>query len=503
MDLGLERAGFTPLWMCEIDRPCREVLRLHWPTVPIHQDMLALNTSNIEHPDILCGGTPCQGFSFAGLRQSLDDDRSNLCLHFVKLANELNPRLILWENVPGVLSSKDNAFGCFLGALVGADAPLVPPRTIGRWNKGKDGEFFSWTSAGMVIGPKRRAAWRVLDSQYFGVAQRRERVFVVCDTGDGSAEQILFEQDGVRRYSPPIREEGEAVAPTLRGGTHSGSNEPGNKLVQAVAGTLGAHKTGGWGNDLDNQGAFIPVQIANNTGAGYWTEGQIAGCLRSSEAPTQPQTIIGFDRTRGTVTGDKSATLRGCSMKDGEKDAGGGTQCAMVPRILASIKTAQTSSNGIGIDETGLSYTLDGAQGQAVAYRTSGNDGVRCQGDKTGALNTGTDQTQNIIAFQPGNLTRGGGSEPSKEIFPTLSSEAHAGDQAPHVSNGYAVRRLTPLECSRLQGFPDLWNLHAITDKDVIYDQKDSPRYKQYGNAVTVNVLEWLGKRIKKHGLKP
>lgn len=221
-DLAFERAGFTLLWMCEKDRQCRDVLRKHWPDKPIYEDMLTLDTGTVGRPDVLCGGTPCQGFSVAGLGKSLGDERSNLCRRFVQICDELNPGLVLWENVPGVLSQSDNAFGCFLGALVGMSAPLVPPDYVNRWEHGKKGRYFRWTSAGMVVGSKRTACWRVLDSQYFGVAQRRERVFVVCDLGDGRAEKILFERPRVLWHPPARGEAGEGITGSLSARTDGG-----------------------------------------------------------------------------------------------------------------------------------------------------------------------------------------------------------------------------------------------------------------------------------------
>jgi len=161
----------------------------------------------IDAPEILVGGTPCQAFSVAGLRKGLADERGQLTIKYVEIADEIDKRrgkgnecVTVWENVPGVLSSKDNAFGCFLGALAGEDDELLPPR--GRW-----------TNAGIVHGPKRAIAWRILDAQYFGVAQRRRRVFVVASARDGfDPAAVLFESEGERRDTPPSRETGESVA---------------------------------------------------------------------------------------------------------------------------------------------------------------------------------------------------------------------------------------------------------------------------------------------------
>ena len=186
--------GFEPAWFSEIEPfPC-SVLAHHYPSVPNYGDMTTLPerilSGEIEAPDILVGGTPCQAFSVAGLRNSLNDERGNLTLVFVRILNAINiirrrhrlpEAVVLWENVPGVLSTRDNAFGCFLAALLGESKELVPTR-------GK------WTGAGIVRSEQYEIAWRILDAQYFGVPQRRRRVFLVAGNRDRRVAKILFEQ---------------------------------------------------------------------------------------------------------------------------------------------------------------------------------------------------------------------------------------------------------------------------------------------------------------------
>lgn len=209
-----EPSGFEAVWLSEIDAFPSAVLAHHFPSVPNLGDLKGIKTqvlaNQIAAPDVLVGGTPCQAFSVAGLRAGLADARGSLSLSFVELADAIDhrrheeqkhPALILWENVPGVLSTDDNAFGCFLGGLAGEDCPLVPPRG-------------GWTNAGCVLGPKRAIAWRVLDAQYFGVAQRRRRVFV-CAIGHSagiSPAEILFEFEGSRLDVAPRASSGEALA---------------------------------------------------------------------------------------------------------------------------------------------------------------------------------------------------------------------------------------------------------------------------------------------------
>ena len=176
--------GWTPVAFSEIEPFPSAVLKHHYPIVPNWGDM----TKHKEWPDVpidlLVGGTPCQSFSVAGQRRGLEDERGNLALAFVNIADQYNPPFILWENVPGVLSDATNAFGCLLAALAGEDDPFVVER---------------WAGAGMVLGKRRRVAWVTLDAQYFGVPQRRRRVFVLAvdaefirRAGEGaSPEKIL------------------------------------------------------------------------------------------------------------------------------------------------------------------------------------------------------------------------------------------------------------------------------------------------------------------------
>lgn len=185
--------------------------------------------------DVVVGGTPCQSFSMAGNRESLSDARGNLTLEFVNAVNIIKPRFVVWENVPGVLSTKDNAFGCFLGGLAGASEPLSYSAKRG-----------CWPGSGVVDGPERSVAWRTLDAQYFGLAQRRKRVFVVAsDRNSTHPFEILFEPEGLQRNSPPLRPEEEEVAGTLT------RRSPGGK----------------WGTDDSFSGYLLPYQVRSAEGS--------------------------------------------------------------------------------------------------------------------------------------------------------------------------------------------------------------------------------------------
>lgn len=201
-----ESLGWKAAWFSEIDPFASDVLKFHFPDISNLGDMKTLPerilSGEIEAPDILCGGCPCQAFSVAGRRESLNDERGNLSLIFCEIADAIDTvrkqqnkpeSIIFYENVPGILNTKDNAFGCFLGRLVGSNAPLLP-------------EADRWSNAGYVVGSKRQIAWRVLNAEHFGVPQRRHRVFVVgCSSSERRLDpsQILFECKGLSWGASP------------------------------------------------------------------------------------------------------------------------------------------------------------------------------------------------------------------------------------------------------------------------------------------------------------
>ncbi|EEV1873632.1 Dam family site-specific DNA-(adenine-N6)-methyltransferase [Escherichia coli] len=229
--IAWEPLGMRPAWFAEIEPFPSAVLAHRWPHVANLGDMTKLAkkvlAGEIESPDVLVGGTPCQAFSIAGLGGGLDDERGALTLKYVELANAiddkraesfLKPAVIVWENVPGVLSSADNAFGCFLAGLAGEDAPFEPgdrpesgkSNAFWRWDVKTGCHAPKWPQCGCIYGPQRKVAWRILDAQYFGVAQRRRRVFVVASARtDLDPATVLFEFEGVRRNIAPSRGEGK------------------------------------------------------------------------------------------------------------------------------------------------------------------------------------------------------------------------------------------------------------------------------------------------------
>lgn len=258
-----EPVGMKPLWFSEIEPFPSAVLAAHWPQVDNLGDMTklaaAVRVGDVPAPDLLVGGTPCQAFSVAGLRGGLSDERGQLTLSYVELADSIDekreqngeqPAIIVWENVPGVLSSKDNAFGCFLAGLAGESEELKPT-----------GE--KWTNVGYVSGPKRTIVWRILDAQYFGVAQRRRRVFVVASARtDICPAEILFEYDSLH-----------------------GDIAPGGEAEKEITGTLTArtHGGGGLGTDFECNGGLVPVNAYRMLAFGEYSDDGTASTVKARD----------------------------------------------------------------------------------------------------------------------------------------------------------------------------------------------------------------------------
>ncbi|MDK4727452.1 DNA cytosine methyltransferase [Rhizobium phaseoli] len=479
--------GWKAVAFSEIEKFPSAVLAHHYPDVPNLGDFTKIDVTTLGRVDILAGGTPCQAFSVAGLRQSLADARGNLSLEFVRLAHELADnnglRNAVWENVVGVLSTKDNAFGCFLAGLVGADSAIEPPR------RGK------WGGAGMVSGPKGTAAWRVLDAQYFGVAQRRRRVIVVADFGNGAdPAAVLFEQDGVRRYSPPSREAGKDVAPTISARTKGGGglgtdfDLDGGLVEYAIqAGALRTNPTSGPGGVGVQERIAYTLEARAEVQAVYAPE--IARCVATREGSSQDY------ETTTMVAVDVAPTMRAGGNKTGG-DRPYGTDVDTCDSLAICVHGTQDPC----VDEY-LAFAMRRNSGQenVVAFVQNSRDEVRLMGGDgsiVGALAAEPGAKQQCYLAQSVAIRgRDGGAtaELGGEVATALRASQGGGDK-PHVQT-FAVRRLTPVECERLQGFPDDYTLIPWRGKPA--DQcPDGPRYKALGNSWAVPKFAWLGKRI-------
>ncbi len=429
-------------------------------------------------PDLLVAGTPCQSFSIAGLRGGLADARGNLTLAFVRLADAIdNARIaaglpglvILWENVPGILSHKDNPFGCFLGALVGSDTPLVP----GRKQR--------WTDSGLVVGPRRAAAWRTLDAQYFGLAQRRARVFVVVCPRDGAdPAEILFEPEGLRRHSPPSREAEQDVARPVAAGTPGGSGyrNDADTAENLIAHTLSAARGTACAHAADLE-TYIPMAFGGND-----TRGPI-DIATAVNAHGGPHGRLDFESETFIAH-----SLRGEGFDASEDGTGRGTPLVPVAFAQNSRSEVRAIDGDGGI--VGALASDHGAQQQNyIAFN------ARQDPDSDPATHPlDTDGHSIAIAFSAKDHGADAGA-----VAPTLRSGGHAESHAnggvmPAVTDMQGVRRLLPVECERLQGLPD-HHTHISWRGHPPEDCPDGPRYRAIGNGMARPVLEWLISRIR------
>ncbi|EAU5127592.1 Dam family site-specific DNA-(adenine-N6)-methyltransferase [Salmonella enterica] len=459
-----EPLGWQPAWFAEIEAFPSAVLATHWPDVTNLGDMTgiaaAVHTGDVEAPDVLVGGTPCQAFSIAGLRNGLADKRGQLSLSYVELANAIDDKrrergeeeaIIVWENVPGVLSSKDNAFGCFIGALAGESCELQPAG-------GK------WSNAGCVYGPSRIVAWRVLDAQFFGVAQRRRRVFVIASARKGfDPAAVLFELDSVRRDSAPRRETQKAVA----------------ALTARGVGTCGA-------DDNQAQAGHLIAQCANgdvsHTLKGEGFDGSEDGTGRGV-----PVVAFGGGNTSGNIDVAACLTAKGQRIDfEVETFAVHGTQDPDTNRELAHTLGRNNGQENACI---AFSYKDNGADATSDLSPT-----IRAGNYDKSHANSGQPPAI-ACAFKAGQGAKAGGIGFAEEQSPTLTSASSGSNLVPAVMRGFQVRRLTPVECERLQGFPDNHTLISWRGKDAA-ECPDGPRYKAIGNSMAVPVMRWIGERI-------
>ncbi len=509
------------IWHSEIEPfPCAVMAARH-PNNRNLGDILApdfIDRAKALGPlDIMVGGPPCQAFSIAGLRQSLADPRGNLSLRWVQVLHAIRPSIAVTENVPGWLSTADNAFGCFLAGIVGADAPLNSPLERGRW-----------PNHGMVSGPLARAAWRVLDAQYvrtrsfpWAVPQRRRRVFVVISFGTSGLDPaaVLFDRESLRGNPAPRREAGEStstdVAPSLvssgRGVERAGETRGQDPVVAVhdwpaeVAPTLNAHfgeKQGLEDQHIRGGAAYSSPAVANpltarmhkgiNTTA---DEGQtpiiqhgggfddVAHSLRAegfdaSEDGTgrgtpivpvqQPFSIMPMNSGKDYKA--RPTDVAQPIMAGGPVGGNQGGDFVVNPQPVNSAFTFNTTQltspqNGQDLGPDKPCHSLAAKDHPpAVAFDMRGREG--------GAMPEGPHDTANIRAASGG------------------SSRSYA------ASAAWGVRRLTPRECERLMGFPDDFTLIPWRGK-AAENCPDGVRYKALGNSIAVNVISFIGERIE------
>ena len=487
--------GWNPIAFSDIEPFPSAVLAHHYPHVPNLGDMTKFEEWNLEPIDLLVGGTPCQSFSVAGLRKGLADPRGNLMLTFLAIAQRHRPRWIVWENVPGVLSSNGGRdFGTFLGAL---------------------GELgYGW-------------AYRVLDAQWFGVAQRRRRVFVVGHLGDWQrAAAVLFERESVRRDTPPSREarQGAAVgaaqcfagsrqsdvAATLETTAHDYSRADGfNMVAQPIA----FHNR----QDPDVSGDIThPLGAKDN--------GMAVAQLVPDVAPTLDQRAGRSGENSFATSGGLVPVAQPVAFRDtadcltaaygtkwnGNASADNGSLFAAQPIPFRKSRRAQSVDDHETWVEDGIANTLNchdvgdiravDVVAQPIAIHphvvgrapTAGPQGKEYIDDGSAYCMDARGVPQAVA--QPVAFTTEQTPKFNDDCALTLTKQSPTGGGQPQcVSVAMQVRRLTPVECERLQGFSDNYTNIPWRKKP---ESPDGPRYKALGNSMAVPVMRWIGERI-------
>jgi DNA (cytosine-5)-methyltransferase 1 len=524
-----EPLGWTPAFFSEIDPFASAVLSQRFPRVRNLGDMTKFREWADENFDVLVGGTPCQSFSVAGLRAGLADPRGNLALTFLAIVDRFKPRWVVWENVPGVLSS--------LSHVAPDPRPPVYPVGVGGGDgfvdtvDEYDGEelhaFQSFVAGLQEIG--YGLAFRVLDAQHFGVPQRRRRVFVVGYLGDWTrAASVLFDGASVSRDSPPRRAPAEDTAPTLEARTRGG---------------------GGTGTDFEAGGGLVET-VRTTPSAGSATPGPlVAGTLQAGEGRRRGSGIEPRSLVVGTLqAGAKSAGS--VTQQDAESGllvygGGAGEARDVAATVLTRGRRGDFETDNLiahALTSGGADASEDGTgRGTPLVYGFSAKKDTVSIEDTMPTI--GHDQYSTPIAF--GAKDHGGD---AGDVAPTLRSMARAsntptcpppfgrspashgtaaarlaissrrsrrragragkGDAAPLLAGERSgVRRITPREAERLQGFPDDWTLVEYANGEEVNQTvfewgdlelaADAPRYRAVGNSMAVPVMRWIGRRIE------
>ena len=435
--------GWEPVFFSEIEKFPNSVLAHHYPDVPNFGDLNEYQKWPDADIDVLVGGTPCQSFSVAGLRGGLEDPRGNLALAFCGVVKRYRPTWFVWENVPGVLSSNDGRdFGSLIGAMV---------------------------ELGYGI------AYRVLDAQHFGVPQRRRRVFVIGYLGDWRrAVEVLFEPESMQGHSAPGRESGQAAAGTLGGRSQSGGfrttdlDNSGAFIPQTYP-TLDADEAVKWGNNqwIDAGKPVLCPNVANPL-----TRRMHKGINTTADEGQTPIVEACFDETqvthkvnRSTCVGDSASLSQGARPPAVAFKASHFTRGKDgVPQAVAPPLSADADK---GDQDTIVCHGTQDPDVSAIAHPLGTNQG-----------------RENAVAFNLRGREEGNVPEPTDQASVRASS---GGSTNTHIAD-YAVRRLTPTECERLQGFPD-----GYTN---VPGASDTGRYKALGNSMAVPVMHWIGERI-------
>jgi DNA (cytosine-5)-methyltransferase 1 len=450
--------GWKPVGFSEIEKFPSQVLAHHYPQVTNFGDMTKYKEWQIDGTiGLLVGGTPCQSFSVAGLRKGLSDPRGNLALTYVGILDHFRPKWFIWENVPGVLSS----------------------------NQGRD--FAAFLTALGIIG--YGWSYRVLDAQYFGVAQRRKRVFVVGCLGDWKpAAEVLFESESLRRNTAKSRKTGKSVTGYVessfgqyREDVVAGTTKASGGVLSGGSETfiVGALDTECGGQKLSHQSInsghifAIPIhaQATQFNGGGNGRNNDGKGNGLGIGKPGDPMNTLDTSSRHAVVYENHPSDSRVKEMGDvcqtvTSSWGTGGGNIPFVQNIAYEWHNQDSRIKPIDVAAT-LNCNAGGREGHLVQEVFRKSRRAQSADDFETWVNDGKANT--INTFDVGDIRT-----------------THA------VAANMAVRRLTPVECERLQGFPDNYT-------NIRENCPDGARYKALGNSMAVPVMRWIGERINNY----
>jgi DNA (cytosine-5)-methyltransferase 1 len=434
-ELAAKLCGVKPLWASEIEPFPIRVTTKRLPEVQHLGDIRAIDGAKIPPVDIISFGSPCTNLSVAGRREGLTGKESSLFYEAIRIIKEMrkethdnNPRYIIFENVPGLFSSSNREdFRQVLTEIVQIAAPHaeVPAPD-------KDG----WPHADVLLGDGWSVAYRTFDAQYFGVPQRRKRIYLVADFGSERAGDILFEREGVCRDFTAGTGAGQGAA----GGAENGA--------------------GGADRGLSCQSAgFSTEHSAKAHGVGY--EAEKSPTLRAGAVPA---TVMALENhptdSRIKLSGDIVQTL---SSRMGTGGGSGPLALCLAGNIID--RSDKNGGNGLGVNKE-VSFTLNTADRHAVAFTQNQRDEVRDLRGCAGALTAEPGMKQQTFV-----MTAGGQTQVCREQAPTLT--ARDWKDPPLLNHNYSIRRLTPRECAKLQGFDPDWcaglETPSPTEEDIAF----------------------------------
>ena len=476
-DLGMELAGHECVAQVEWDKNAAGVLKRRWPDVPLFCDVSRVSGEDWPDCDFLTYGFTCQDLSVAGKREGLSGERSGLFFEATRLIRELHARgsgirFALAENVAGLFSADDGrAFARCIGELLESGASEI--------------------------------GWRMFDSQYFGVPQRRKRVFIVADFGGESCDEIFAITESLPGYPAPSRESGQGIAGDVEAGIGKGSER------------------------VTWPDVSMPCMSRDYKGPRNYQDGGLQNAVVQGTEGFTPGSFGGYERGCGTLRsqggalggGIETLLTQGADVYNGE----------LTGEVAPTVTSATGISNASGPKVMAFASKQQGMNVGDIANTLASDDYKEPQavcswnGDVTPKASVDVSVTLRSQQGGEGVGVAHAKEGPCYENHPGDSRVTDSGETCPTITKrcgtgggnlpfvrkeeNLTVRRLTPKECERLQGFPDEWTIERMELELVdnewkptgkVIKQTDGPRYKQMGNAVTVSVAYWLGKRMRK-----